>query len=415
MVNNARGENLNMKNEKIILPEYVTEVMERMMSEGEEIYIVGGSLRDILLGKVPSDYDMTTSATPERVCEIFCDHRVIKTGIAHGTQTVLSHGNPIEITTYRVDGNYLDSRRPESVSFTRSLSEDLARRDFTVNAMAYNPKDGFVDLYGGEDDLKEKVIKAVGEPKKRFCEDALRIMRAFRFSAQLGFEIEKNTLLAAIECKERLANISKERIGNEFIRLICSDSPAKSVKQMRDSGILDYVIGDFAPSDKAIELLSSVPKNDTARLACLLFDADEEQVKKALSMLKCSNKQKTGCMATIGGAKRRIESRGDAARMRADVREFAEDAVKLSVLLGISPDNAIKKVRLNDAPRSVSELQINGSELAELGLCGKEIGKMLEYLFEAALDNPMLNEKTALKAIAKDKIEKEKGNKNARD
>ena len=406
-----------MKNVKIYLPDYVTEVMERMMSEGEEIYIVGGSLRDILLGKIPSDYDMTTSATPERVCEIFSNYnyRVIKTGIAHGTQTVLSHGNPIEITTYRVDGTYLDSRRPESVSFTRSLAEDLARRDFTVNAMAYNPRDGFVDLYGGEDDLAAKIIRAVGEPKRLFCEDALRIMRAFRFSAQLGFEIEGNTLFAAIECRERLANISKERIGNEFIRLICSDSPAEAVKQMRDSKILEYALGSFAPGDRAIDLLCAMPKTDVARLGCLLFEADEGQITTALSMLKCSNKQKTGARAIIRGAKRRVESNGDAARLRADVGEYSDEAARLSVLLGISPESAIENVLLNDAPKSLSELKISGADVAAIGLCGKEIGKMLDYLFSLTLDAPELNKKESLILLAKEKFENEKGNKNARD
>ena len=395
-----------MENRNINLPGYVTAIIEKMSNAGEEIYIVGGSLRDILIGKIPSDYDMTTSAMPERVCEILRDFRVIKTGIAHGTQTVISDGNPIEITTYRVDGNYLDSRHPESVSFTRSLGEDLARRDFTVNAMAYSPKDGFVDLYGGEKDLAAGIIRAVGEPHRRFEEDALRIMRAFRFSAQLGFLIEENTLAAAIECKERLANIAKERIGAEFIRLVCSQKPDFSLKKMRDSGVLDYVIGDFKPSDKSIDALGEVKCSDTARLACLLFEADDEQISEALSLLKCSNKQIVGVRATVRGAKRQILSDADAARLIADVGEYAEQAAELSTLIGFSPKKAVETVKGSHAPKTLGDLAIRGSDLSALGFSGKEIGRCFEYLFGVVLECPELNTKENLLKIASEKRRK---------
>ena len=394
---------MNMQNKEIRLPDYVTAIIDKMADAGEEIYVVGGSLRDILLGKIPFDYDMTTSATPERVCEILKDFKIIKTGLAHGTQTVLSAGNPIEVTTYRVDGEYRDSRRPESVSFTRSLSKDLARRDFTVNAMAYSPREGFVDLYGGEDDLRAKTIRAVGEPYRRFEEDALRIMRAFRFSAQLGFEIEDNTLGAAISCKDRLGNIAKERIGAEFIKLVCSDSPVDAVMQMRDTGVLDYALGGFFPSDLAIQLLTEVENTDVARLSCLLFEAEEDEITTSLSMLKCSNKQKTGARAIIRGAKRKTRSDFDAAKLCADVGEYAKAAAKLSVLRGISPNEALSLVGSCHAPRNLGDLAIRGADLAELSLKGKEIGEMLEYLFELTLKNPELNTEDELLRAAKEK------------
>ena len=178
----------------IKIPEYAESVLERLEQNGEEAYIVGGSLRDSLLGKAASDYDVATSALPERTLEIFSDYRVIATGLKHGTVTVMSDGKPIEVTTFRVDGGYSDSRHPDSVSFTRSIEEDVSRRDFTVNAMAYSQRRGLVDLFGGRDDLAKGIIRAVGDPERRFDEDALRIMRAFRFSAQLDFEIEEKSL-----------------------------------------------------------------------------------------------------------------------------------------------------------------------------------------------------------------------------
>ena len=181
----------------INIPSYVKVIMNRIDGAGYEAFAVGGSLRDILLGKEPHDWDVTTSALPEEAMALFPDMHVIPTGIKHGTVTVVSSGFPIEITTYRVDGDYTDSRRPDKVQFTRNIEDDLSRRDFTVNALAYNEKRGLVDLFDGKNDLENKILRAVGDPEKRFTEDALRIMRAFRFSAQLGFDIEESTLAAA--------------------------------------------------------------------------------------------------------------------------------------------------------------------------------------------------------------------------
>ena len=202
------------------IPDSVREVMARLAENGESVYIVGGSLRDALLLKEPCDFDLATSAEPLRVCEIFSDKRVIKTGLAHGTVTVIAGGEPIEITTFRIDGEYSDMRRPDGVSFTRRVEDDLSRRDFTVNALAYNDSEGLVDLFGGREDLENKIIRTVGEPRLRFGEDALRIMRAFRFSARLGFTIEEEALRAAGELADRLSFIAKERIFSELLKLM---------------------------------------------------------------------------------------------------------------------------------------------------------------------------------------------------
>ena len=173
------------------IPEYVRVIIERLEAAGHEAYIVGGSLRDMLIGRAPSDFDVTTSALPEKTLALFSDMRAIPTGIEHGTITVLSDGFPIEVTTFRTDGEYLDSRHPESVSFTSDVCDDLSRRDFSMNAIAYNEKRGIVDPFCGREDINNKIIRAVGDPDTRMREDALRIMRALRFSAQLSFSIEE--------------------------------------------------------------------------------------------------------------------------------------------------------------------------------------------------------------------------------
>ena len=192
-------------------PEYVKKILSRIEEAGFEAFVVGGAVRDSLLGRPNHDYDITTSALPEETAEIFKDLHVIKTGIKHGTVTVVMSRNPVEITTYRVDGDYKDSRHPEDVRFTRNLEDDLSRRDFTVNAMAYNEERGVVDLFDGIGDLAKGLIRAVGEPQKRFEEDALRIMRAFRFASKLNFNIEGETLAAAKKCRFGLEKISAER------------------------------------------------------------------------------------------------------------------------------------------------------------------------------------------------------------
>ena len=183
--------------EKIQIPQKVEYIIKELEDHGYEAYAVGGCVRDSILGRVPGDWDITTSATPQQVKAVF--ERTIDTGIAHGTVTVMLNKEGFEVTTYRVDGEYEDSRHPKQVSFTSSLEEDLARRDFTINAMAYNPRKGVVDLYNGEADLRKKCIRCVGDPRQRFDEDALRMMRAVRFAAQLGFHIDELTAQAVRE------------------------------------------------------------------------------------------------------------------------------------------------------------------------------------------------------------------------
>lgn len=209
----------------ITMPKQVRQIIDTLQEHGYEAYAVGGCVRDAILGREPQDWDITTSALPPQVKALFC--RTIDTGIVHGTVTVMLDKIGFEVTTYRVDGKYEDGRHPTEVSFTASLEEDLKRRDFTINAMAYNEKDGLVDLFGGEEDLQKGIIRCVGAAKERFSEDALRILRAFRFSAQLDFSIEEETLTAAKELAETLKKISAERIYAELIKLLVSDHPGR--------------------------------------------------------------------------------------------------------------------------------------------------------------------------------------------
>ena len=232
---------------EIKIPSHVAEIIKRLEREGFEAFAVGGCVRDTVLGREPDDWDITTSAKPEQVKSIF--RRTVDTGIQHGTVTVLMDRDGYEVTTYRVDGEYLDGRHPKEVAFTASLKEDLARRDFTINAMAYSPKTGIIDIFGGMDDLEKGLIRCVGEPRERFGEDALRILRAVRFSAQLGFAIEENTKKAVSEMAERLNLISKERIQVELDKILCSKHP-DYIKLAYELGITAVILPEF---DRAME------------------------------------------------------------------------------------------------------------------------------------------------------------------
>jgi len=205
------------------LPVSISNALARITRHGFEAYAVGGCVRDALMGIRPNDFDITTDATPDEVKRIFSDVPVIETGIEHGTVTVLLDSHPFEITTYRIDGEYFDRRRPSTVAFTRSIQEDLSRRDFTINAMAYSPETGIVDPFNGQKDLAEKRIRCVGDPLKRFAEDALRILRAVRFASVLGFDIESKTKEALLKLKESIREVAMERITAEFSKMICGD------------------------------------------------------------------------------------------------------------------------------------------------------------------------------------------------
>lgn len=389
----------------MVCPSYIEEILDRLAACGESAYIVGGSLRDMLLGLPPHDYDIATSALPERTAEIFSDMRVIETGLKHGTVTVISHGEPVEITTFRIDGEYTDSRHPDSVSFTDDITKDLSRRDFTVNAMAYNPARGLIDPFGGREDIEAKRLRAVREPTLRFGEDALRIMRAYRFSAQLGFDIEPQTLEATAKCAEGLSHIARERIGSEFIRLITSPYPQHALELMMSHGIFTYVFKNYTPSCEVISLTEALAPKDTLRLALLLSDTDEESARAHLRELRCSGKQITGVLATLRGAQMKTETDTDARRLLAVTGIYAADAARLSEALRISPQGAAELTeRQMNTPCSLRDLKINGKDLALMGIKGKDIGQTLSSLLARVIDDPALNDRDTLLHMVKEII-----------
>ncbi len=226
------------------LPEKVNRAIKLLKDNGFEAYAVGGCVRDMIMGIAAHDFDVTTSALPEETEKVFEGFRIIETGIKHGTVTVIIEGEPIEITTYRTDGDYLDNRHPESVNFSRNLKDDLSRRDFTVNTLCFNENEGLIDLFGGTEDIKSGIIRCVGEPDKRFNEDALRIMRAIRFSCTLGFDIEKSTSESIIKNRELLRNIAAERIREEFTKLLCGKSVRDTLNKYRC--VLEVFIPEYA-------------------------------------------------------------------------------------------------------------------------------------------------------------------------
>ena len=269
---------------KIKLPATVKLILDGLHAHGHEAYIVGGCVRDSILGRTPSDWDITTSALPSQIKKIF--PRTVDTGIQHGTVTVLVGSRSCEVTTYRVDGTYSDSRHPDEVTFTSQLSEDLLRRDFTINAMAYNEKEGLVDLYSGMKDLQRKKICCVGDAHERFSEDALRILRAVRFSAQLHFGIDRLTALAMMDLAPTLKNISAERICGELTKLICSDHP-EYLRVAYEAGLTRVFLPEFdammetsqnSPyhlynvGDHTLAAMQNIRNDRILRLAMLLHD-----------------------------------------------------------------------------------------------------------------------------------------------
>ena len=274
------------------IPQPIAYILQKLADAGYEAYLVGGCVRDFLLGTVPSDFDITTSATPEETMAVFSADRVIPTGIQHGTVTVLHDSMSAEITTYRTETTYADGRHPDSVSFSRNLADDLCRRDFTVNAMAMDMHGNIVDPYGGREDLAAKIIRAVGEPSLRFTEDALRILRAFRFAAKLGFAIEKNTLDAAIKLAHRLTLVSRERIFSELEKLLCGITAGDVLSVMAEKSVFTHIFENPCISADACRAVDDLPSRADIRLAALLLgdrnaDAHIASLKPSSRFFEC--------------------------------------------------------------------------------------------------------------------------------
>ena len=386
------------KDSSFICPPFVEKLMSRLSAAGFEVYVVGGAVRDHLMGFVPHDYDLTTSALPEDVIALFSDMRTVPTGIKHGTVSVISDSHAVEITTFRLDGGYSDGRHPDKVSFSKNIADDLARRDLTVNALAWSPSTGVVDLFGGKSDIENRIVRAVGDPHLRFTEDALRILRAFRFAARLDFSIENETFCAAARLKDRLSLVSVERIAAELCGLLLAKNPSPTLHLMKNSGVLSAVMPDIDIPDENIAALSRLADGAIleVRLGRLLRGVAE--ARGALCRLRLSNRTVNAAseialaplpQSTDGAALRRFAASYSSAREIILCASDGETLAKFDAVMAASP------------PLRLSDLAIGGIELSRLGLSnGKEIGKTLGLLLDAVLDDPQKNTADELIRIA---------------
>lgn len=453
-MNNYKG----IKKFKINIPKPVKMIIGLLEQNGHEAFAVGGCVRDTILGRVPQDWDITTSALPHQVKEIF--HRTIDTGIQHGTVTVMLQRVGYEVTTYRIDGEYNDSRHPDSVEFTSDLIEDLKRRDFTINAMAYNPTVGLVDAFDGMGDIERKVIKCVGQASERFTEDALRILRAVRFSAQLGFDIEEHTMEAIKKLAPALENISAERIHVELEKLITSNHPDKLITAY-EAGITKVVLPEFDKmmecpqntpyhmynvGEHTIKVMENVPATKEMRWAALLHDVGKpfsitydkkepermhfygharigaEMVPAILRRLKLDNK-------TIKFVTRLVECHDDRPasngmepiNIRKSVHKIGKDIYEQYLQLAYADfqgksvygrekgfdgylytKEQYQYILESNICTSKAELDISGKDLIAAGCdTGSIIGDILKELLTRVLEEPELNHKDILLDIAK--------------
>ena len=378
------------------LPIGVRIITERLEKNGKRAHIVGGCVRDFLLSKTPHDYDITTDALPEEIKEIFSDFKTVETGIKHGTLTVLSQGVPYEVTTYRVDGEYEDHRHPTSVTFTDKLSLDLSRRDFTVNAIAYSERDGFVDMFMGLEDLGKKLIRAVGEPHKRFDEDALRILRAIRFASVLDFKIEENTAQSAIEMAHLLSSVSAERIYTEWKKLL---SGAASYEVISEYG---EIISVFLFSEPIILpskdlFLSLSPEARQLSIFALSVKLPHERFADFCDRMKTDSKTKR--LGTLA-LENLSENLSDEESARLLIIRIGGDAVKLlseiKRAMGEAAVEDIDGIINSGYPFSVSDLAVGGEDMKAMGFFGREIGSILDSLLKMTASDKIKNEREAL-------------------
>lgn len=431
------------------MPKNADIAINLLQSAGFEAYAVGGCVRDSLLGKTPNDWDITTSAKPEDMKSVFADFHCIDTGIKHGTVTVVIDGEPLEITTFRLDGEYEDNRHPKSVTFTSNLGADLGRRDFTVNAMAYSKMTGTVDLFGGQNDLKNKIIRCVGDPDRRFNEDALRILRALRFASALDFEIEEKTAQSLLKNCDLLGNISEERIAKELLKLVCGKGAKRILTDF--APVLFEILPELQPMYKnshdnphhcydiyehTLIAVESIDPEPTLRFAMLLHDCGKPAVKKfdengvahfyghqrisaeisaqILARLKVSNKFRDEILFLVSNHDR-WELYENTEKMPRYLSKFGLDGVLnlLKVMradvLAQSPEYRYRLDQIADAEEtaknlaaqkpclSLSELQINGRTLMDIGIPqGRKLGAVLAQLLDEVIDGVTKNTQEAL-------------------
>lgn len=388
-------------------------LLTRLHAAGHAAYAVGGCVRDSLLGQSPHDWDLCTSATPEQVLELFGEAHCIPTGLQHGTVTVKHGGELYEITTFRTEGAYSDGRHPDHVAFVPDVKEDLARRDFTINAMAYNAEEGLIDPFGGQNDLAAGIVRAVGEPQRRFEEDALRILRLYRFAARFGFAIDPATGQAARALCRHLDCVSEERIAEELSRLLAAPAPGAYLEAEVLAVIFPELdAAELPESRRILDALEPGMEHVPVRLAALLCPLGEAGARAALKRLKCSNAL-TGTVATLvreaaaempGAAltltARRFLSRYDLATITDLTALCSARHPEQAEAFAALQQEAARLVETNACCR-INQLAVNGRDLMDAGIRpGPGLRRVLDALLEQVLTGQLPNEKAALLAAA---------------
>ena len=377
---------------KLNIPEYVKKVVDTLEQKGYEAYVVGGAVRDAMLGKIPEDWDVATNALAKQTGE--CFERHFDTGIKHGTVTVLMDHKPVEVTTYRVDGEYKDNRRPESVKFTENIEDDLKRRDFTINAMAYSEERGLLDLYGGSKDLEEKIIRCVGDADTRFNEDALRIMRAIRFSVKLGFEIDDETMTAIKKNCKLLENISGERIQAELVKTLEAD---RDITILFKSGVAEVIMPEVD-----FEKISLNVRGDVEiKLSAMLYYC--ENPRGFFNRLKFDNRTKNNVLKIMECARYDVEESlyGVKKILNRYGETLFEKALCIMECYGKNTDvlrefeNVAKQ-----QPYLIKHLCISGNDITGLGITGQSVGRVMNTLMDDVMKNPQHNTREYLTTMA---------------
>lgn len=443
-----------MSAEIISIPPHAAAVLAALEHSGFEAWCVGGCVRDSLLSRAPTDWDLTTSAPPDEILSSCADFRTIPTGVRHGTVTVISSGLPIEVTTFRRDSDYTDHRHPSSVKFSRNLDDDLSRRDFTVNAMAYHPTRGLIDRFGGQADLRNKILRCVGNPRLRFTEDSLRILRCIRFASTLGFTIESATSSALFECAPLLENISRERVRDELTKLLCGPRADEILR--RYAQIIFTVLPQLAPMstcaqetpyhcfnvwEHTLHALASTPADPTLRWAVFLHDCGKPSSKtcdengiahfrghdslsaqiaaELLKNLRFSNREIDEITALIAHhgerpplpenrIKRLLAALGQQqtfrlfALMKADLSAKPPHLFNERITDIETCENTARQILSRAECLSLKNLAVNGRDLQELGFAkGPQLGAALNSLLSAVLDGTLANTREALLSYAR--------------
>lgn len=431
----------------LFIPEKARVIFDLLEKNGYECFLVGGCVRDMLMGKEPHDIDITTDATPDEVKKVFADFHTLDIGIKHGTVTVINEGEPIEITTYRKESIYSDGRHPDSVSFSRHINDDLSRRDFTSNAIAYSDISGIVDPFGGIADIENKTLRCVGDPTERFKEDSLRILRALRFASVLGFNIEKETEKAMFNCRELINIVSPERIFAEISKLICgknageivsrySDILAVALPEIKDMkgfqqhnfhhiyDVLNHTAKVVDSVYPAVDLRLAALFHDCGKPDCFSIDENgvghfyshasisAHKANEALQRLRCDNATREKVVKLVKIHDTPIEP--DSKTVKKKLQKYGEeiffDLIKLQRAdnMGLAPEFLYRQEtydQLEEIARliieenqcfSLRDLAVNGRDMINLGLKGKDIGTVLDELLKAVIEEKCENDKESL-------------------